>query len=443
MKRSHWSLHWILSVQASEIVPSAADIAIHNADRLRSLIKNYPAEVLDPSGQLRTLYFDAEGRLQGIKGPDDNQIWLNDKAKGLHSYQIKIRFQKSESIKNAPFLLENDLGICPENIQEIIDSTLTELNQLANGAFHIAKSDKNLPARPDAPKWLTVLENVIGYPSSRLLGEFQEIEDNEPSLPQQLPIDVIPESEAKDDIPELEDDTPELDNRESKLDPAWINDNPNTSLKDLGLSDYDELKDFITEHGVQLKCLNLIGHKIDNNQFEQLIKSCPNLTHLFINSPIIEDNALEHLKGMPLTNVSFGACWKLTDKALEHLKGMQLTSVNFRNCWKLTDKALKHLKGMPLTSVDLSECSNLTDKALEYLKGMPLTSVGFWRCTKLTDNALEHLKGMQLTSVDFSRCGNLTDKALEHLKGMPLTSVSSAIAAILPTRPSSILKECS
>ena len=155
-------------VNAEEVVPSSADIAIHNADQLRSLINNYPAEARDPSGQLRTLYFDAEGRLQGIKGPDDNQIWLNDKAKGHHSYQIKIRFQKSESIKNAPFLLEDDLGNCPKNIQEIVDSTLTELNQLANGAFHIAKSDKNLSARPDAPKWLTVLENVKDYPSSSL-----------------------------------------------------------------------------------------------------------------------------------------------------------------------------------------------------------------------------------------------------------------------------------
>ena len=48
-----------------------------------------------------------------------------------------------------------------------------------------------------------------------------------------------------------------------------------------------------------------MGTQIDNDQFEQLIKSCPNLTHLFINSPIIEDNALEHLKGMPLTSVDF------------------------------------------------------------------------------------------------------------------------------------------
>ena len=395
---------------------------------------------------MRTLYFDAEGRLQGIKGSDDNQIWLNDQAKSHQAYQIKIGFQKSESIKNTPFLLEDDLGICPENIQKIVDSTLSELNRLANGAFHIAKSNKNLSARPDTPKWLTVLENMKEYPSSSLLVNFQEIDDNEPNPPQQLPIDVVPESEAEEDMPELKDDTPELDNEKSKLDPSWINDNPTTPLSDLGLTDYDKLKDFIAKHGAELKCLNLNGHEIDNDQFQQLIKSCPNLTHLFINSSIIEDHALEHLKGMPLTSVSFDSCSNLTDNALEHLKGMELTSVNFNwcknltdkalenlegmpsvdfgGCSNLTDKSLEHLKGMPLTSVNFSNCSNLTDKALEHLKGMPLTSVNFWGCKNLTDKALEHLKGMPLTSVSFNTCKNLTDKALEHLKGMELTSVS-------------------
>ena len=361
-------------VKIEEVVPSTVDIAIDNADQLRSLIKTSAAEALDPSGQLRTLYFDGEGRLQAIKGPDDKI--LNNQAKADHSYQIKIRFQKSQSIKNAPFSLEDDLANCPKTIQVIIDSTLAQLNQLANGAFHIAKADKNLSVVPGAPKWLTVLENVKDYPSSSLLREYQElIEDNESSLLQQRPIDVIPKLEAEDDLPELEDDAPELDSQESKLNPNWINDNPDTSLNDLGLTDYDKLKDFIVEHGGQLKCLNLNGHKIDNDQFMQLIKSCPNLNQLSISSPLIENYALKVLKGMPLTSVSFCACPNLTDNALEHLKGMPLTSVNFNYCWKLTDKALEHLKDMPLTSVEFSDCRNLTDKALEHLKGMPLTSV--------------------------------------------------------------------
>ena len=280
-------------VNVEEIVPSSASIAIHNADQLRSLINRYPAEARHPSGQARTLYFDAEGRLQGIKGPDDDQIWFLDKAKGNHAYQIKIKFQKSESIKNAPFTLEDDLGICPKNIQDIVDSTLNELNRLANGAFHIAESDENLTAGPNTPKWLTVLENVTRYHSSRLLGEeYQEIEDNESSPLRQHPIDVIPELEAEDELSELEDDTPELDNQKSKLNPLWINDNPNARLRDLGLTDYDKLKDFIAEHGAELKCLNLNGQRIDNDQFEQLIKLCPHLTHLFIDSPTMEDRNL-------------------------------------------------------------------------------------------------------------------------------------------------------
>ena len=89
--------------------------------------------------------------------------------------------------------MEDDLGICPENIQKIVDSTLNELNQLANGAFHIAKSDKNLSARPDTPKWLTVLENVTRLSLQQLASLiFKEIDDNESNPPQQLPIDVVP-----------------------------------------------------------------------------------------------------------------------------------------------------------------------------------------------------------------------------------------------------------
>ena len=241
----------------------------------------------------------------------------------------------------------------PKTIQEIIDSTLAQLNQLANGAFHIAKADKNLAAGPGVPKWLTVLENVKDYPSSSLLREYQElIEDNESSPLQQLPIDVIPELEAEDGLSELEDEAPELDSQESKLNPNWINDNPDTSLKDLGLSDYDKLKDFITEHGAELKCLNLNGHKIDNDQFVQLIKSCPNLNQLSISSPLIENYALKLLKGMPLTSIHFEKCRSLSENALEHLKGMPLTSVKFIGCLNLTDKALEHLKGMKLTSVN-------------------------------------------------------------------------------------------
>ena len=112
MKRSHLDADG--GRNAEEVVPSAVSIAIHNADQLRSRINNYPAEVQGPSGQSRTLYFDAEGRLQGIKGPDDSQIWLNDQAKDHHAYQIKISFQNSESNKNAPFLLDDNIGTCPK-----------------------------------------------------------------------------------------------------------------------------------------------------------------------------------------------------------------------------------------------------------------------------------------------------------------------------------------
>ena len=254
-----------------------------------------------------------------------------------------------------------------------------------------------------------------------------------------------------------------------KLRPSWINANHYVPLRELGLFDLD-LVAFIKKYGTQLKCLNLMGQRIDGEQLRQLLSYCPHLTKISINSDKITDddlevlkgrslisvnllgclnltdnalmhlkgmplkdvgifmcnltdNALAHLKGMPLTNVSFGGCHNLTDNALVHLKGMALTCVAFQGCENITDNALAHLSGMPLTYVNFSRCHYLTDNALANLEGMPLTSVNFSRCYCLTDNALAHLKRMDLTQVDFGFCQKLTDNAIVHLKEMPLTSI--------------------
>ena len=207
-----------------------------------------------------------------------------------------------------------------------------------------------------------------------------------------------------------------------KLKPSWINANPDTPLRDIGLSDF-ELVGFIKKYGAQLKCLNLRGQRIDGGQLKQLISFCPHLTRLSINSNKIKDDDLAVLNGLPLTNIDLSLCHDLTDNALMHLREMPLTSVCLGNCSNLTDNALAHLKRMPLTSVNFSWCDKLTDNALAHLGGMSLTSVYFSGCKNLADDALKHLKGMPLTSVDFSQCRELTNKALAHLGGMSLTSI--------------------
>ena len=201
-----------------------------------------------------------------------------------------------------------------------------------------------------------------------------------------------------------------------KLKPSWINANPDTPLRDIGLSDF-ELVTFIKKYGPQLKCLNLIGQIQDGDQLKQLISFCPHLTRLSINSDKIKDDDLALLKDTPLINIKLSLCHHLTDNALAHLREIPLTSIAFNGVHKLTDNALTCLKGMRLTSVSFSECKQLTDNALFHLKGMPLTSVDFSECPNLTDNALAHLKGMPLlTHVNFAGCGNLPPMPLLILK---------------------------
>ena len=113
-----------------------------------------------------------------------------------------------------------------------------------------------------------------------------------------------------------------------RLAPRWINLNPDVPLRDLGLRDF-ELSGFIEKHGTKLKCLNLVGQRIDGNQLKKLISFCPRLTQIFIDSSEIQDQDLEVLKKLPLSSVNFGGCNRLTDDALTRLKGMPLTSVNF------------------------------------------------------------------------------------------------------------------
>ena len=205
--------------------------------------------------------------------------------------------------------------------------------------------------------------------------------------------------------------------------PAWLNDHPEVSLLDLKLMTYDAILDFLRQHGNQMKSLNLGRFQCTDDEFEALIKLCPHIQCLFVSSFQLTDQALGHLKGMPLTSVDFSYCDELTDKALAHLEGMHLTSVGFSNCYKLTDKSIGYLKGMPLISINFEECNKFTDKVLEYLIGIPLTSINFGWCHRLTDKAFEYLKGLPLKSINFTCCDKLTDEALKHLKGMPLTSI--------------------
>ncbi|MGA8165252.1 MAG: hypothetical protein WB791_09555 [Waddliaceae bacterium] len=195
------------------------------------------------------------------------------------------------------------------------------------------------------------------------------------------------------------------------------------SLFSAGFKSLQEAINFFGEASIHLKYADLSGFQISDDDCDKLKQFFPNLNYLFIVSNMITNQALSHLRGMPLKSVTFRLSDHLTDEALSHLSGMPLESVDFQWCGQLTDRALSHLSGMPLKSVNFNYCCRLTDKALSHLRKMSLKSVAFQQCYQLTDKALSHLSGMPLESVDFQGCGQLTDEALSHLSGMSLKSV--------------------
>ena len=206
--------------------------------------------------------------------------------------------------------------------------TLQEFNQLANGAYKIAESNKLMAF--GAPDWLSILTNIKDYPSVDLHRVMDDLLKESPDDKEVTEGDAEQIDEDVDDQ-FAKDVTPAP--KDQRLKPDWINTHPDIPLKDLGLVNFDMLEGFLKEHGKEIKCLNLTNldrnNELNDDQFEKLMQYCPKLNHLFIKSDKISNNALEHLKGMPLTSVNFSGCDKLTDKALEHLKGMPLTSVDF------------------------------------------------------------------------------------------------------------------
>ena len=142
-----------------ELAP--AKIAIRNADQLRSVIDQYTTETVIRGGQWRELYFDTEGRLQAINGPDIGKIWLNKKFSDdeqLDLLRVNINLQKLgwDPIK-VPALSETSGAIFFPKAAAAVEMTLQEFNQLANGAYKIAESNKLIAF--GAPDWLSILTN--------------------------------------------------------------------------------------------------------------------------------------------------------------------------------------------------------------------------------------------------------------------------------------------
>lgn len=87
-----------------------------------------------------------------------------------------------------------------------------------------------------------------------------------------------------------------------------------------------------------------------------------------------------------------------------------MISLDLSNCSLLTDGALEHLRGLPLSELDLSRSEWLTEFGIEKLRGLPLTSLNLRECPLIGLDRIRFfgcLDAMPLSRVDLSACARL------------------------------------
>ena len=138
-----------------------------------------------------------------------------------------------------------------------------------------------------------------------------------------------------------------------------INKNPEIPLKDLGV-DLEKIKGLLRTHGNEIKCLNLKGFEINDEDLKELLQFCPDLNQLFINSNRITDKGLAHLAAHKnLQTLNLSGCDKITDEGLAHLAAHKnLQTLDLSWC-KITDEGLAHLAAHKnLQTLGLSWCND-------------------------------------------------------------------------------------
>lgn len=152
---------------------------------------------------------------------------------------------------------------------------------------------------------------------------------------------------------------------------------------------------------------------------------------------VSSDARVETLRGLPVTHIfiaqedeEYGgnandALGRLTTDCLVELEKMPLESVFFGNATWLSDAGLSRLRRLPLTSLEICFCNGdaISDQGLEALKEMPLTNLTLLGSAWLTDSGLGAVQKLPLTSLSLFGSPELTDQGLRHLAHMPLTTL--------------------
>jgi hypothetical protein len=171
-----------------------------------------------------------------------------------------------------------------------------------------------------------------------------------------------------------------------------------------------------------------------------LLHELPDVEHLSFSTPLMDDDALAELRGLPrlrdlnlyrsrigddglkhmatfpsLERIPMGET-RVTDRGLVHLKDLtQLEYVGLRGN-QVTDDGLVHLKNLTnLTGLYLGE-TKVTDAGLAHLKPLTKLNLLLLGQADISDAGLEHLKGLtELRSIDLSET-KVTEAGLASLK---------------------------
>lgn len=205
---------------------------------------------------------------------------------------------------------------------------------------------------------------------------------------------------------------------------------PRLANLSLRLSDADFTTEFLDAiRGLSLASLDLGSPYHINGPQLKMLRGLPLVrVNLSAAMGVKEDDFLENLRGMPLTQLHLGERNNFTNAGLEVLKEMPLTDLDLG--WEHRFSDAEALRGLPLKFLKLGGGSNgFSDPALLVLRDVhSLVSLDLGGSYRITDEGLVTLRGIPLTAFDFGGCVYVecpfTDAALEGLVGMPLTSLS-------------------
>ncbi len=242
-------------------------------------------------------------------------------------------------------------------------------------------------------------------------------------------------------------------------------------IKDLGLKSSEQIVNFAGEMGNCLNYLDLSDFNISDNNLEEIVEYCPNLTHAFIEAPCvygerkgeISDKGLSYLAtlsglkslsiiGYPalkeggmhhltpltqLTRLNVSECrtdvinllilTQLTDLNISgncvwdfHIYRLtpflHLTHLNIGNCGQITNTSIKYLAQMTqIRNLDINSCEQVNDDGMCYLaKMVQLKKLNVRKCYYITDVGIKPLKVLtHLTNLNVSYCDQLTNSSMK------------------------------